>query len=198
MPHTSRQIDRPFSRWMGSAVLAALFTVLVCLPVHPSASPAGQDSKSASIAKELTQVLDAAKLESIAAADPSEPGSFVAALYIPGAQLLVVWAKYAPPSLLEAKIKSKEYRDVYMDLQSASVAGTKIFVQDLLADGLVARPDGDGPSDAWEQGNKTVLFDRKKTELSEQDYAKKFSDADERYAKMLSLLLARARPGAGS
>jgi len=193
MPHTSGQLVRP---WMGRAMLAVFIAILFVFRLStqlPANGPA-QESKSATVAKELIQALETAKLDSIAAADPADPESFVAALYIPGAQLLVVSAKYAPASLVVGKIANKEYRDVYMDLQSASVAGSKIFVQDLLADGLVARPDGDSPSDVWEQGNKTVLFDRRKTELSEQDYAKAFGDADERYARMLSLLLAKARP----
>ncbi len=82
------------------------------------------------------------KLDAIAAADPSEPGAFVAALYIQGSQLLVVSAKYAAPPLLTAKIKAKEYRDVYIDLSSASVAGSKVFVIDQNCDGLAPKPDG--------------------------------------------------------
>jgi hypothetical protein len=195
MPQSSRQVARS---WLGGAVRGGVIAAMFCVPALPAATVPLQESKSAAVAKELTQALDAAKLENIAAGDPADPNSFVAALYIPGAQLLVVSAKYVSPSLLVGKIANKEYRDVYMDLQSASVAGSKIFVQDLLADGLVARPDGDTPCDVWEQGNKTVLFDRRKTELSEQDYAKAFAEADQQYARMLSLLLAKARPGPGS
>ena len=83
-------------------------------PCQCSSGPPGH--KSAAAAKQLTDALDAAKLDAIAAADPSDPATFVAALYIQGSQLLVVSAKYAAPPLLTAKLKTKEYRDIYMDL----------------------------------------------------------------------------------
>ncbi len=102
-----------------------------------------QETKSPSAAKQLTTALDAAKLDAIAAADPSEPGAFVAALYIQGSQLLVVSAKYAAPPLMLAKLKTKEYRDIYMDLSAASVAGSKLFIIDGDCNGLAAKPEGD-------------------------------------------------------
>ena len=159
-----------------------------------SVGAAGQDSKSAPVAKELVQTLDAAKLDGIAAADPSAPGAFVAALYIPGTQLLVVSAQYSAPPLLVAMITAKDYRGVYVDLQSASVRGTKVFVQDQGADGLSARA-GDQPADSWDEKDKTVAFDGdwKKAKIAEADYAKAYTDADDRYAKMLATLLAQAK-----
>jgi hypothetical protein len=103
-------------------IAAVLVLALESVPV------ARQAPTSPPAVKQLTQVLDAAKLDAIAAADPSEPGRFVAALYIQGSQLLVVSAKYVAPTLLTAKIKTKEYRDIYMDLSAASVAGSKVFI----------------------------------------------------------------------
>jgi hypothetical protein len=64
---------------------AALLTIAVC-----TASPAAaQDSKSGPLARELAKVLESANLQTIGAADP-ETGGFVAAIYVPGTQLLVV------------------------------------------------------------------------------------------------------------
>ena len=117
-----------------------------------------QGAKSPGAAKQLTQALDAAKLDAIAAADPSDPGAFVAALYMQGSQLLVVSAKYAAPSLLTAKIKTKEYRDIYMDLSAASVAGSKLFIIDSDCNGLAAKPEGDDAADSWEVGTQQVIF----------------------------------------
>jgi hypothetical protein len=157
---------------------------------------AGQDSKSAAVAKELIQTLDAGKLDGIAAADPATPGSFIAALYIPGTQLLVVSAKYSAPPLLVDRITAQDFRSVYVDLQSASVRGTKVFIQDQGADGLTSRPGGgDQPADSWDEGDKTVAFDGdwKKAKIAEADYTRTYSDADGRYAKMLTTLLAQAR-----
>jgi hypothetical protein len=166
----------------------------LCAALSLGAAPS-QDSKSSAIAKELAQALDAAKLDGIAAADPSAPGAFVAALYIPGSQLLVVSAQYAAPPLLVDRITAKDYRGVYVDLQSASVHGTKVFVQDQGADGLSARADDDQPADSWEEKDKTVAFDGdwKKAKIAEADYAKAYADADDRYAKMLSTLLAQLK-----
>ena len=183
MPQPSKTV------WAAAAALCVLV-----LSAAPAALPAAQDSKSAPVAKELAEALDAAKLEAVAAADPADPAVFVAALYMPGAQLLVVSAKYSAPQLLVTKINSKEFRDVYIDLQSASIQGTKVFVQDLLADGLAAKP-GDSPADNWDENNKVVLFDGdwRKAKVSEADYMKTFSSADERYAAMLSVLLAKVK-----
>jgi hypothetical protein len=185
-------------RTVSAPFIAAAVSVLALDPVVPT-SAAAQESKSTAVAKALTQALDAAKLDSIAAPDPADPTAFVAALYFPGAQLLVVTAKYAAPSLLVTKIGTKEYRDIYIDLQSASVAGTKVFVQDQFANGLVLRP-ADGAADIWEAGAKAISFDGewKKAKMSETDYMKTFAEADQRYAEMLTLLLAKAKGPSGS
>jgi hypothetical protein len=174
----------PMHSWLAAAVVVSSLGVAV---------PIDQTSKSASAVKELTQALEAAKLDSIAAADPSDPGTFVAALYLAGSQLLVVSAKYAAPALLTAKIKTKEYRDVYIDLSSAFVAGSKVFIIDQNCDGLIAKPN-DGAPDSWE-GAKPVSFDGewKKAKMSEEEYMKAFATADERYTRALALLTAQAK-----
>jgi len=175
---------------------------IACAAAFPASSSlraaeaaGGQAPKSAAAAKELTQVLESAKLDAIAAADPSEPGAFVAALYIAGSQLLVVAAKYSAPTLLTAKLKTKEYRDIYVDLSSAAIAGTKVFLIDMNCDGLMSKPDGDAVPDSWEADKVSVSFDGdwKKAKLSEADYMKTYSTADERYARILTLLTAQAK-----
>jgi hypothetical protein len=171
--------------------LSLAAAAVVSLGVAPAAF---QNSKSAALAKGLTQALDAAKLDSIAAPDPSDPSTYVAALYIQGSQLLVVSAKYAAPPLLAAKMKTKDYRDIYIDLSAASVSGTKVFIIDMNCDGLMSRPGDSGP-DSWEAGQRSVSFDGewKKAKLSEEDYNKAFVEADERYAKFIALLTAQAK-----
>lgn len=189
MLHKARTVAAPF---LSAAVFALALVPAV-------AAPAAQESKSSAVAKELTQALDAAKMDAVATVDPADPMAFVAALYFPGAQLLVVSAKYSAPSLLVTKIGAKEFRDVYIDLQSASVAGTKVFVQDQLANGLFAKPVDNGPADIWEAA-KTTSFDGewKKAKISEADYMKAFSESDERYAHMLTLLLGKVKARAGT
>jgi hypothetical protein len=187
---TKSQPARTLGRFLAASVAALTLT-----------APAfAQESRSAAAARDLSDTMDRLKLDSIAAADPGNPGTFVAALYFQGAQLLVVSAKYAAPTLLVDKIAKKDYRDTYIDLNSASVAGTKVFIMDQGANGLVGRPEDDQPADTWEQDNKTMSFDGewRKAKLSEEEYMKTFSTADERYARILTLLAEQAKKSAGS
>ena len=159
------------------------------------ASPAfAQESKSAALAKQLTAALNAGKLDCIAAQDPNAPDIFVAALYFPGS-LLVVSGKYSVPQLLSDRLLKKEYRDVYMDLNGAATADTKVFIQDPGADGLRAKREENQAFDIVEIAGKQTMFnsDWKGQKLSEQDYMKAFGDADERYAKILTALLAQVK-----
>jgi hypothetical protein len=155
-----------------------------------------QDSKSALLATQLVAALDAAKLNSVAAKDPTQPDVYVGALYVSGVQLLVVCGKYAAPTLLDARLEKAEYRDVYLDLNGASQAGTKVFIEDLLADGLRARPSNQ-PPDAIDLMGQRMVLDGEwgRQQLSEQDYMKAFTTADERYAQMLTALLAQLKKG---
>jgi hypothetical protein len=166
--------------------LAVACTVAVAGPA------AAQDTKSAALVSQLAAALDAAKLDSIAAKDPSSPDTFVGILYFPGLQILAVSAKYTAPVLLDARLAKREYRDVYIDLNAAAAPGTKVFVTDLGSNGL--RPDAarDQPSDGYEGDGKRVSFDGDwgAQQLSEADYQKLFATAEERYVRMLMAVLA--------
>jgi hypothetical protein len=178
-----------------SRILTSLLTGLMLLVVL-SGSSFAQESKSAVAAKELTQALDAAKLSTIAAKDSADPDGFVAAMYFPGVQLLVVAAKYSPAVLLIEKLTKKDYQEVYIDLNSASVAGSKLLIEDMGADGIKAdHSDGKG-FDSMEQAGKRTVFDddwRKEQKLKDDQYAKIVADADEQYAKLLRELLAQLK-----
>ncbi len=182
----------PVSR---TTLVAGLTAVALCLP---AASRAQQPmSKSAEVAKALAAALDAAKIDSIAAAVPDQDGEFVGTLYFPGLQLLVVSGKYAVPVLLTTRIAKKEYRDTYLDLNGAAEASSKIFIEDLGADGLIARPGRDDPADVYEVAGKRTVFNRdwKAQGMSEDDYMKAYADADARYTVMLKALLAELQKG---
>ena len=172
-------------------VAACLAVLNVVFVTTAAGRAAAQDSKSPDVVKELTQLLDAKKLDSIAAPDPQSPGTYVGALYFPGSQLLVVSAKYAAPPLLNEKIAKKDYREVYIDLSSASVAGSKLFVMDTNADGLVAKPGNDQPFDTVERAGTNYAFDGewKKAKLSEADYLKAFTEIDAAYVHALQMLI---------
>jgi hypothetical protein len=169
--------------------LAGVFALVVC------GSAAAQESKSAPLARQLAAALSAEKLDSIAAKDPANEDVYVGVLHIPGLQLLAIAAKYPQPILLDPRLDKREFRDVYIELNSAGTAATKIFVEDLSADGLRARRDGDNPFDVYEAGGKRTVFDGDwgKQKLSEQEYMKIFTAADERYAEMLTALLAQLK-----
>ena len=175
----------------------ATAVVAVALTLWIPATVGAQDAKSGPLAKQLAAALDGAKLDSIAAPDPSNPDTFVAALYFANMQLLVVSAKYTAPQLLLAKVDKKDYRDVYIDLNSASVPESKIFIEDLGADGLKAKREDNQPFDTFEQAGKRTVFDSdwKKQKLSEDDYMKTFSAADDRYSQILTALLAQLKKG---
>ena len=173
----------------------ARHTLVASVCLLPTAAAVAQESKSAPLAKQLAAVLDAGKLDSIAARDPAAPDTFVAALYFPGMQLLVVSGKYAVPQLLTERVGRKEYRDVYLDLNGASVADTKVFIEDPGADGLKAKREDNQPFDQCELGGKRTMFtgDWKAQKMSEADYHKSYSAADDRYTQILTALLAQAK-----
>lgn len=175
-------------------VTAVLAAVLTCTP----AFAAGQDTKSPEIAKQLAQLLDQQKLQSFAVADPSTPGTYVATMYFPGTQLLVVSAKYAAPQILDQKLAQKDYQGVYVELQSASEVPTKIFVMDTLADGLVAKPGDSQAPDSVEKAGTQITFDGdwKKAKESETAYMKTFTDVDAAYAHAMQVLIDKLKAGA--
>ena len=154
-----------------------------------------QDSKSAVLARQLSAALDAAKLDSIAAKDSTAPDAYCAALYFAGAQLLVVSGKYSAPMYLNERLAKKEYRDIYLDLNGASLPDSKVFVQDGAADGLKAKSGSNQAPDIFEAAGKQTIFDgdAKKQKMSDQEYQKAFSDADDRYAQILTALLAQLK-----
>jgi hypothetical protein len=156
-----------------------------------------QDPKSVALVKELTQLLDQAKIDAIAAKDPAAPDVFVAALYYPGTQLLVVSAKYAVPSILIERLAKKDFREVYTDLNSAAVEGSRALVMDIGADGLRPKKDNNR-FDTCDIGAKSYVFDgdwKKQKMASEDEYSAAFAEADAKYSKMLTALIAQAKKG---
>ena len=161
------------------------------------AGPVAEPSRSAAVAKQLADALTAHKLDAIAAKDPDEADRFIAALFYPGAQLLVVSARYSVPAALDAKLAQQAYHDVYLDLQSSPIANTGVFYQDLKADGLCASRDQ--PADILYAGSaapKVFDGDWEKHKLSQKSYEEQYAAADQQYARMLQILLSRLEPSA--
>ncbi len=172
-------------RVIASACLAVVFVLA------PSRGALAQDSESARVAKQLAAALEAAKVDSIAAKDPTRAGTYVAALYFSGTQLLVISAQYSAPTLLDQKLVKKDYRDIYLDLYGAPMPGTKVFIEDFGADGFKAKPDDNTAPDSYEAGGKRTAFDGdwKAQKLSEDEYQQTFTAAGGSYSRMLTALL---------
>ena len=175
--------------YLRRAVVSVAAALLLLLA--PSIAGA-QDSKSAALAAELVRLLDQMKLDSFAA-KVAAPDQFAAILYFPGSQLLVVGAKYYVPERMDYSIGEKKYRDVYIDLNSAAIPKTKIFISDLGANGLQAKKKGNQPNDTVDVDGKTRVFDGdwKKAKISEAEYMKAYDDTEAEYVKMLEALVAQ-------
>ncbi len=173
-------------RWTltGAIVMAASFAV----PLR------AQEPKSVALAQELVKLMRERKLDSIAARHPAAADQYVAALHFPG-QLLLVSARYPAPALLNEKLHRSEFRDVYIDLNSAAVPDSKILVTDMGADGLKARREANQPFDSQDMKGKSIRFDGnwREDKMSESDYMKAFAEADAAYGQALEALVAQLK-----
>ena len=181
----------------GVQRLGAIALVASVIGLFGAPEVAAQASKSEALAQELAALLDQQKLDTVAARDTEPDDGFVAALYFSGRQLLVVSARYESPSLLVEQLDARNYRDIYVDLQSASIPESKQFVDDLVADGLHPEPEEGLPFDTFTWPDRSVSFNGEwdDQDLSEQEYEKAFAEADEAYAHMLSMLIAELKGG---
>ncbi|MGH9253772.1 MAG: hypothetical protein ACRD3C_04300 [Vicinamibacterales bacterium] len=153
---------------------------------------AAQESKSAQLAGELVKLLDSLKLDSVAAKLAGD--EYVGALYFSGSQLLVVKARYIVPERMDVQLAQKNYRDVYIDLNSASVPNSKVLISDLGANGLFARRR-ENQFDTADVGGKSYAFDGDwgKAKISEQEYTKAFQTTEGEYIRILDALVAQLK-----
>ena len=173
-------------------VVSTLMSMLVASAPHAGSAPATLPS-SASAVHDLVAEMTEHHLDAIAAEDPEHAGRFVAALLMPGVQLLVVSAEIPARDYLVAQIAREQYRDAYSTVQSAAVKASKLFIQDMGANGLA---NGDGDVDVmYEQAVKQTVFDGdwKRQKVSKEEYAARLEHADTAYAGMLSVLTQAAR-----
>jgi hypothetical protein len=169
--------------WLAVAVLMIPLT---------SARADAQAADSQARAQELTKRLGADAPTSLAAAVPGEDSRFVAALHIPGVQLLVISGNYQSPALLRELILKGDHRRVYMDLNSAADREGRFFVEDLGADGLRREREANAAFDiTWRDGTVRTLYnsDWEAQELSREEYQKRFEKDAADYAALLKILL---------
>ena len=171
-------------RILPSLAGVALLASMIALPA------AAQQPKSAALVKELTDLLQQRKLDSVAARHPDTPDQFVAALYFPG-QLLVVSARTTAPAVLNEKLIRREFRDVYIDLNSASIPESRVMISDGGADGLRPTRLPNEPFDTHDGAGKSIRFDGnwREDRMSEKDYMATFTQADELYSAALTALV---------
>ena len=170
-----------------------IFAVLIGFLVAFALAARGEEpSQSTSPAATVRALLEQFKMDTIAARDPEERGRYVAALYVPdGQQLLVVSAPYSVPAALDRVIAAGNYMEAYMNLQAVKDHKGHFFVVDSLADGLKRVPQVDQPFDSTTiDGAVMVMFDGKweAQKLSEAGYNAMFAKDDARYARMLTIL----------
>ena len=176
---------------------ARLLCSMAAWALLASAAPspvAAQESKSAALAKELVDLLQQRKLDSVAARHPAAPDQFVGALYFPG-QLLVVTARTIAPALLNEKLIRREFRDIYIDLNSASIPESRVMISDGGADGLKPDREPNQPFDTLDTAGKSIRFDGnwREDRMSEKDYLAAFAQAEETYIAALNALISELK-----
>jgi hypothetical protein len=167
--------------------------ILAVLWVDTGTVSAERSSRSSAAAAELTAALQQRRINSIAARNPDHPGAFIAALYVPGTQLLVVSAPYAVAAALDKYIADGNHMDVYLALNSADRQADRFFVMDMNADGLGrdCAPGETFDSTIRDAGNQ-ASFDGNWRVLgaTRAAYDARFTEDDERYTRLLEVLTA--------
>ena len=146
---------------------------------------------SAELATDLVKLMEQRSLDTVAAAHPTDPGRFVAAMHIKGVQLLVISGRYSAPALLKEHLVKRDYRQVYLDLNSAADKQGRLFITDSQANGLRAAPEKNAPFDiSWRDMTAQILYnnDWKTQKLNEAAYRKRFTEDETEYAAMLEIL----------
>lgn len=175
-------------------MLVGLLTA-ACTP-SGVAQESSSESKSAPLVKEVGWLLERNDLRAIATVDPTDPDRFLAASFYPKAQLLALSARHGNPALLRELINDRNYHQVYAQLRSAGVREGKLFIQDLGADGLWLIRKRSEPFDIiYESVDRRTIFDGnwKRQTLPREEYEHRFRRADDRYARILSALIAILR-----
>ncbi|MGE0812536.1 MAG: hypothetical protein AB7O93_04290 [Vicinamibacterales bacterium] len=162
------------------------------LALAPTLAP-GQDLHSAPAVERLVTLMRDAGLQSFATKLDGGPDLYVSAMLFPDVQLLVVLGRHQAPGAIDAKIAAKDYQGAYADHNGSTIREGKLFVMDMQADGLAARPSSGAAFDiAYEDGERETRFDGdwKKQKLSQADYKTRIASIDDRYTKAVEQLIA--------
>jgi hypothetical protein len=153
-------------------------------------APALAQVSSGTLAKELAAALSTRQLDAFAAKDPAAPDTFVAALVYPGVQLLVVSARHPVPAQMDALLAARDYRGAYSLLEGNGISDSKVFVQDMGADGLRAETD-QRVDVVYEKVKDRLMFSG---DVRDSDYRRQLTAVDATYSRALRVLLEALRP----
>jgi hypothetical protein len=182
-------------------VLAGLVTATVLATPAFARFADFPPAKSAVAVKELIGLLDGKQLDTFAAKD-SDPYKFVAAMYVKGVQMFGVAATYDRPGDIDYFLDHKDFKSAYESLRSSSYSKDRFIADDSECNGLVAQPKSSQPNDDVVVGMTRWTFDGvfvdpkhadpkhpdpKKPSFD--DYLKAYTDADERYTHILTVLI---------
>ena len=187
------QTPRRVAIW-AAGMAVVLVGVIGAVPVAARQTP----TQSPALARELVAELGKKKQDCIIAKDPEVTGQYIAALHLPGLQLLVVSAKFADTAGMDFRMFSGDCMGGYADLNAAVTATDRVIINDLGANGLVALPKKETPRDGISHGGKEVKIDGdakalKAAKLTAEDFQKTFNEAEQVYAAYLRLLIARLK-----
>ena len=166
-----------------------LFALVVALLAFTA--PLLAAGNSAELAGDLVKLMEQRNIDTVAAAYPTEPGRFVAAMHIKGVQLLVISGRYSAPALMKENLIKRDYRQVYLDLNSAADKAGRLFITDSQANGLQVVPGKNAPFDiSWRDMTSQILYNSewKAQKLNEAAYRKRFAEDETEYAAMLEIL----------
>lgn len=167
-----------------------LLSLLVAVVLATSA-PLVAAGTSAELAADIVKLMEQHNLDTFAAAHPTDPGRFIAAMHIKGVQLLVMSGRYSAPALLKEQLIKGDYKKVYLDLNAAADKQGRLFITDSQANGLRAEPEKNAPFDiSWRDMTAQILYNRdwKTQKLKEADYRKRFSEDEAEYTAILEIL----------
>lgn len=168
------------------ALMRLALSMAVCLAVVSGPIGAQTETKSAQLTKQLVSAMVARQLDAIAVADPEEPGRFVAALVYPDVQLLAVSARHKAADYLALQISKKQFQEVYILLQQGT---GRLMMHDMGSDGII--PSADNVDTFYEGATGKTLLDGKweAQSLTAEAYLTRQKEVDEKYSRMLTLLL---------
>lgn len=192
---TPTSLGRIAAAWL---LLAPVATSALAQDPAPAVSPAK--------VAEISTLLAAKKLEAFAMKDPRSEGTdkprYIAVLLIPKSQLLLVTAAHTKFMDMEYFLHARQFNQAYSDLNTNPASVDRFFVEDVMADGLVALPKRNMPADQVQVGTETRTFDgvfvdpkrrNPDKKITQDVYLKNFAEADQRYAAVLDVLIAQLK-----